>query len=101
MRAHIAAAAVALFPHIMTAQAKPIVIHADRMVDGRGHVTPNATVVVDGATIKSIGGAGAVTYDLKGMTLIPGLIDAHSHLTWYFNRQGRYHAGRGDNDTPV
>jgi imidazolonepropionase-like amidohydrolase len=29
------------------------------------------------------------------------LIDAHSHLTWYFNRQGRYHAGRGDDDTPV
>jgi imidazolonepropionase-like amidohydrolase len=103
MRAHIAAAAVALFPHLMNAQAKPIVIHADRMVDGRGHVTQNATVVVDGAKIKAVGGAGgaAVTYDLKGMTLIPGLIDAHSHLTWYFNRQGRYHAGRGDNDTPV
>jgi imidazolonepropionase-like amidohydrolase len=102
MRAHCVAAAVALFPHIMNAQAKPIVIHADRMVDGRGHVTQNATVVVDGAKIKSVGGAnGAATYDLKGMTLIPGLIDAHSHLTWYFNRQGRYHAGRGDNDTPV
>ncbi len=42
-----------------------------------------------------------MTYDLKGMTLIPGLIDAHSHLTWYFNRQGRYHAGRNDGDTPV
>lgn len=102
MRAHLAAAAVALFPHVMNAQAKPIVIHADRMVDGHGHVTQNATVVVEGATIKSIGANGApVTYDLKGMTLIPGLIDAHAHLTWYFNRQGRYHAGRGDNDTPV
>src|SRR3569832_285032 len=32
---------------------------------------------------------------------MPGLIDAHSHLTWYFNRQGRYHAGRNDTDTPV
>jgi len=102
MRAHVIAAAVALFPHIMSAQAKPIVIHADRMVDGRGHVTQNATVVVDGTKIKSVGANGApATYDLKGMTLIPGLIDAHSHLTWYFNRQGRYHAGRGDNDTPV
>ena len=27
------------------------------------------------------------------MTLLPGLIDAHSHLSWYFNRQGRYHTG--------
>jgi imidazolonepropionase-like amidohydrolase len=104
MRAHLfAAAAAAIFPNIMNAQAKPIVIHADRMVDGRGHVTQNATVVVDGAQIKSVGGAGAmpVTYDLKGMTLIPGLIDAHSHLNWYFNRQGRYAAGRENKDTPV
>ena len=31
---------------------------------------------------------------------MPGLIDAHSHLTWYFNRQGRYHT-RADGDTPV
>ena len=30
--------------------------------------------------------------DLRGSkTLMPGLIDAHSHLTWYFNAQGRYH----------
>jgi imidazolonepropionase-like amidohydrolase len=35
------------------------------------------------------------------MTLLPGLIDAHAHLMWYFNREGRYHAGRNDNDTPV
>jgi imidazolonepropionase-like amidohydrolase len=102
MRARLFVAAV-LVPQIMNAQSKPIVIHADRLLDGRGHVIQGATVVVDGAKIKSVGAATgtAVTYDLKGMTLIPGLIDAHSHLTWYFNRQGRYHAGRGDNDTPV
>ncbi|HEY4306290.1 MAG TPA: amidohydrolase family protein [Gemmatimonadaceae bacterium] len=98
MRAQLVVAAAALFPHIMNAQTKPIVIHADRMVDGRGHVTQNATVVVDGAKIKSVGGANGapVTYDLTGMTLIPGLIDAHSHLSWYFNRQGKYVGGRGD-----
>ena len=39
------------------------------------------------------------TYDLKGVTLMPGLIDAHAHLNWYFNRQGRYHTGN-DGDTP-
>lgn len=93
----------ALVPQIMNAQSKPIVIHADRMVDGRGHVTQNATVVVEGDKITQVNSApkGAITYDLKGMTLLPGLIDVHSHLTWYFNRQGRYHAGRNDNDTPV
>jgi imidazolonepropionase-like amidohydrolase len=102
MRAPLIALAV-MTPSLVTAQANPIVIRADRIVDGRGHVLPGATVVVDGARIKSVGNAAnaPVTYDLKGMTLIPGLIDAHSHLTWYFNRDGRYHTGRGDNDTPV
>lgn len=81
---------------------KPIVIHADRIVDGRGNVIPGGTVVVDGSKISKVDKAvsGAATYDLKGLTLLPGLIDAHSHLTWYFNRQGRYHQ-RGDGDTPV
>ena len=102
MRTSLFLAAV-LVPQIMNAQSKPIVIHADRMVDGRGHVTSNAFVVVEGDKITQVGSApkGAVTYDLKGMTLIPGLIDVHSHLTWYFNREGRYHAGRNDSDTPV
>jgi imidazolonepropionase-like amidohydrolase len=102
MRASLLLAA-ALLPQIMNAQSRPVVIRADRIVDGRGHVTANGTITVEGGKIVQVGGPtnGPVTYDLKGMTLIPGLIDAHSHLTWYFNRQGRYHAGRNDNDTPV
>jgi imidazolonepropionase-like amidohydrolase len=87
---------------------KPIVIHADRIVDGRGHVINGGTVTVLGDKITKVdpkGTAATATYDLKGMTLMPGLIDAHSHLTWYFNRQGRFHQGgpppRGDGDTPV
>jgi imidazolonepropionase-like amidohydrolase len=81
---------------------KPIVIHADRIVDGRGNVIPGGSVVVTGDKISKVDktASGAATYDLKGLTLLPGLIDAHSHLTWYFNRQGRYHQ-RGDGDTPV
>jgi imidazolonepropionase-like amidohydrolase len=83
--------------------ARPIVIHADRIVDGRGKVIPGGSVVVEGDKIVRVNTAStaAVTYDLKGLTLLPGLIDAHSHLTWYFNRQGRYHTRRGDSDTPV
>ena len=84
------------------ANARPIVIRADRILDGRGNVITGATVVVEGGKIARIDRSAAqpVTYDLQGYTLMPGLIDAHSHLTWYFNRQGRYHT-RGDGDTPV
>lgn len=82
--------------------AGPIVIRADRIIDGRGKVIPGGAIVVNGDKISAVETApkGVPTYDLKGMTLLPGLIDAHSHLTWYFNRQGRYHT-RGDGDTPV
>ncbi|MFI5229791.1 MAG: amidohydrolase family protein [Gemmatimonadales bacterium] len=80
----------------------PIVLHADRIIDGRGHVVRGGSIVVSGDKITRVDNraSGAATYDLKAMTLLPGLIDAHSHLSWYFNRQGRLHQ-RGDGDTPV
>ena len=78
------------------APAGPIVIHADRVLDGRGHVLRNASVVVSGGKITAVNTAprGVPTYDLKGMTLMPGLIDVHSHLSWYFDPQGRLHTRR-------
>jgi imidazolonepropionase-like amidohydrolase len=81
---------------------KPIVIHADRVLDGKGHIIAGGSVTVNGDKISAVGkaAAGAATYDLEGLTLLPGMIDAHSHLTWYFNRQGRFHTN-GDGDTPV
>jgi imidazolonepropionase-like amidohydrolase len=83
-------------------RSKPIVIHADRVVDGKGHVIQNANVTVVGDRITKVepGSAAAATYNLAGYSLLPGLIDAHAHLAWYFNRQGRYHT-RNDGDTPV
>ena len=98
----LAAAAPSLIHAQTVTTPKPVVIHADRIVDGRGNVITGGSVVVIGDKISKVNktASGAVTYDLKGLTLLPGLIDAHSHLTWYFNRQGRYHQ-RSDGDTPV
>ena len=62
-----------------------IVIRAARLIDGRGGaVISPATIVVRGNRIESIGGAppsDAQTIDLGDMTLLPGLIDAHDHLS--------------------
>src|SRR4051812_43386458 len=99
------ASTVLVSPARLPAQAmtQPIVIHADRIVDGRGKVIPGGVVVVSGDKITRVdqAPAGAVTYDLKGYPLLRGLIDAHPHLPWYFNRQGRYHSRGTDQDTPV
>jgi imidazolonepropionase-like amidohydrolase len=47
-------------------------------------VLENATIVIEGNRIAALGTgvavpAGARVYDLKGQTVIPGLIDAHAH----------------------
>src|SRR5512146_384304 len=98
----VAAPLLAQTPSMTTSPTRPITIHADRILDGRGKVIPASVVTVEGDKITKIGPVVPVsaTYDLKGVTLLPGLIDAHSHLNWYFNRQGRYHT-RDDGDTPV
>src|SRR5262252_6196204 len=106
MRTLLALAALAaptlVHAQTMSSPARPIVIRADRIPDGRGNVITGGSVVVEGDKIAKVNktSTGPVTYDLKGYTLMPGLIDAHSHLTWHFNAQGRYHT-RGDEETPV
>ena len=75
----------------LTAAAQPIVIHADRIIDGKGGMVSNATITVEGSRIMT-GGPGKVI-DLKGMTLMPGWIDTHTHPTWHF-KNGRFFQGR-------
>jgi imidazolonepropionase-like amidohydrolase len=86
------------------AQAPPIVLHAAKLLDGTGKALPNAWVVVRDGKIASVDTkavtiSGATVYDLGTATLLPGLIDAHAHLSWHFNAAGRYHAGN-DGETP-
>src|SRR5437660_1228006 len=61
----------------------PVVIRAARLIDGRGGaVIMPAVIVVRGNKIESVGGAvpaGAPVIDLGDTTLLPGLIDAHTH----------------------
>jgi imidazolonepropionase-like amidohydrolase len=87
------------------APAAPTVIRVSSALDGRGGTLTNVDIVVENGRIARIVAAGSGPssdrlIDLRGRTVLPGLIDAHAHLTWYFNRQGRYHT-RADGDTPV
>jgi imidazolonepropionase-like amidohydrolase len=46
--------------------------------------------VVEGAKISAIDAkAGPVDYDLRGLTVLPGWIDAHAHITWIFGKDGK------------
>src|SRR4029078_9698654 len=70
----------------VTAQQQPIVVRAARMVDvTKGQLVAPAVLVISGDKIRSVRAsalpAGARTIDLGDLTLLPGLIDAHTHLT--------------------
>ncbi|MGZ3426997.1 MAG: amidohydrolase family protein [Polyangia bacterium] len=70
-----------------TALAKPTVLRAARLFDGKSDaVVAPGVVVVDGNKITAIGSksappAGAEVIDLGDVTLLPGLMDSHTHLS--------------------
>ncbi len=73
-----------------TQQHKRIVIAASTVLDGKGRVLHDTRIVIEGSKIVAIDPkAGPVDYDLRGLTLMPGWIDAHVHITWSFGKDGK------------
>ena len=80
-------------------QEAPITIRAGLLIDGAGDTRANARIFVNGSTITRVDGLrGAVDYDLSELTVMPGWIDTHVHLTSHFAADGRLHrAEAGEN----
>ncbi len=73
---------------ISVATADTVVVSADRMLDVlTGHVVDHPSITITDGRIVAVASqaaalpAGARHVDLPGMTLLPGLIDMHTHLT--------------------
>jgi imidazolonepropionase-like amidohydrolase len=74
----------------LAAQSSATVVRADRLIAPRtGNVLSPAAVLVENGKIKQVGSpaeiqaaapAGTTTIDLGHATLLPGLIDSHTHL---------------------
>jgi imidazolonepropionase-like amidohydrolase len=78
------------------APARRIVIAASTILDGKGNEIKNSRIVVEGTKIVAIDPkASPVDYDLRGLTVLPGWIDAHAHITWSFGKDGK-NAGAGE-----
>lgn len=72
------------------AKPKRIVIAADVILDGKGGVLRNTRIVIEGSRIVAIDPKAApVAYNLRGMTVLPGWIDSHVHITWSFDEDGK------------
>jgi imidazolonepropionase-like amidohydrolase len=63
-----------------------------KLVDGRGGIVRDAVVVVKGDRVTQVGTgdaavpAGAKVVDLRRYTAIPGMIDAHTHMSFAWDR---------------
>jgi imidazolonepropionase-like amidohydrolase len=77
-------------------QSRRIVIAASTVLDGKGRVLHDTRIVIEGTRIVAIDPKAApVDYDLRGLTVLPGWIDAHVHITWSFGKDGK-NAGPGE-----
>ncbi len=77
-----------------TARAAPATaVRFGRLVDGTGAVVRDAVVVIEGDRVARVGSGDAAVppaakvIDLRRYTGIPGLIDAHTHMTFYWDRR--------------
>ena len=79
-----------------------IVLRTATLLDGRGAVLKSSDIVVVNGKIQSVGGkapAGATVYDLRGFTVLPGMIDTHEHIFYHF-RNGRFAGMQAKDETP-
>ncbi len=80
---------VGLSPSIL---AQTTAVRFGRLVDGQGKVIQDAVIVVDGDRISKVASGdaaippNATVIDLRRYTAIPGLIDAHTHMTYYWDK---------------
>ena len=85
----IGAAMIALVSHAGVATQY---IRFGKLIDGKGKVWTNVAVVVEDDHVRSVepdtaAPTGAQVIDLRRYTGIPGMIDAHTHMTYYWDQK--------------
>ncbi len=75
----------------LVAQESAIVLRTSSLIDGTGAVLENRDITIQGTAIQSVqpGTHRNATYDLRGLTVMPGWIDTHIHLEWHFDDRNK------------
>ena len=73
-----------------TGMSPAVIIKTSLLLDGKGGMLRNTSIVVEGSRIARIDpNAGPPTYDLTAATVMPGLIDTHVHVDHHIMPNGR------------
>lgn len=95
-------AVAALFAWPASRAAAPIkALRFGKLVDGTGKVLTNAVVIVENDRIQGVSTdasaipSNAEVVDLTRYTAIPGLIDVHTHMTYYWDQAPGTRPGAG------
>src|ERR1700689_3984322 len=88
--------AFALMVWSATLGAQTVVIQTSTILDGRGGVLKDRQIVIEGSKIRTVAaGTAKGTYDLRGLTVMPGWIDTHIHLNWHLDANNKSVSGGG------
>jgi imidazolonepropionase-like amidohydrolase len=83
------------------AAAQPVVLKTSTILDGKGNILKNRSIVIEDGKISRLPGPGEKpTYDLTGLTVMPGWIDTHVHFAWHFDANNRLDDGSASKETP-
>jgi len=83
------------------AAAQPVVLKTSTILDGKGQVLKSKSIVVEDGKILRLAGPGEkATYDLSGLTVMPGWIDTHVHFAWHFDANNRLDDLTASTETP-
>jgi len=81
---------LAFSAQISVAQTHRTVLAVSTLLDGKGHVLHDTSIVIDGSKIVTLDPKAApVDFDLRNLTVLPGWIDSHAHITWIFGPDGK------------
>src|SRR5262249_7018157 len=81
---------------VASSPGKRVVIAADTVLDGKGGALRKTRILIEGSKIVAIDPkAKPVDYDLRDLTVLPGWIDAHVHITSIFGKNGKSAGGDG------
>jgi imidazolonepropionase-like amidohydrolase len=80
-----------LFAFAVSGQEQPITLRVSALLDGIGGAQQNVSIVIQGGKIQQVGSSqSGKVYDLRNLTVLPGMIDTHVHLAWHFGPDNRY-----------